>query len=130
MKIENTKVRFDKTIATLQKERSKMEKTSVSLKEEKHQLGRAKSYLNKFADNKNEFNISKADLGSMSVEELKKGITEYRNQVRQAIKEEGFKIEYTGKDDFTGRDLSGTLDITTTGSSQISDISNRLNVER
>jgi len=40
------------------------------------------------------------------------------------------KIEYTGKDDFTGRDLSGTLNITTTGSSQISDISNRLNVER
>lgn len=33
-KIENTKVRFDKTIATLQKERSKLEKTSVSLKEE------------------------------------------------------------------------------------------------
>jgi DNA mismatch repair protein MutS2 len=33
-KIESTKVRFDKTIATLQKERSKMEKTSVSLKEE------------------------------------------------------------------------------------------------
>lgn len=33
-KIEGTKVRFDKTIATLQKERSKMEKTSVSLKEE------------------------------------------------------------------------------------------------
>ena len=33
-KIENTKVRFDKTIATLQKVRSKMEKTSVSLKEE------------------------------------------------------------------------------------------------
>ena len=69
---------------------------SVSLKEEKHQLGRAKSYLNKFANNKNEFNISKADLGSMSVEELKKGITGYRNQVRQAIKKEGFKIEYTG----------------------------------
>ena len=33
-KIENTKVRFDKTIATLQKERSKMEKTSITLKEE------------------------------------------------------------------------------------------------
>jgi DNA mismatch repair protein MutS2 len=33
-KIENTKVRFDKTIATLQKERSIMEKTSVSLKVE------------------------------------------------------------------------------------------------
>lgn len=33
-KIENTKVRFDKTIATLQKERSKMEKTALTLKEE------------------------------------------------------------------------------------------------
>lgn len=33
-KIENTKVRFDKTIANLQKERSIMEKTSVTLKEE------------------------------------------------------------------------------------------------
>lgn len=33
-KIESTKVRFDKTIATLQKERSKMEKTSLTLKEE------------------------------------------------------------------------------------------------
>ncbi len=33
-KIEGGKVRFDKTIATLQKERSKMEKTSNSLKEE------------------------------------------------------------------------------------------------
>ncbi|MFZ4106604.1 endonuclease MutS2 [Flavobacterium sp.] len=33
-KIESGKVRFDKTIATLQKERSKMEKTSNNLKEE------------------------------------------------------------------------------------------------
>ena len=33
-KIESGKVRFDKTIATLQKERSKMEKTSQTLKEE------------------------------------------------------------------------------------------------
>lgn len=33
-KIEGGKVRFDKTIATLQKERSKMEKTSINLKEE------------------------------------------------------------------------------------------------
>jgi DNA mismatch repair protein MutS2 len=33
-KIEGSKVRFDKTIATLQKERSKMEKTSQNLKEE------------------------------------------------------------------------------------------------
>lgn len=33
-KIEVGKVRFDKTIATLQKERSKMEKTSLTLKEE------------------------------------------------------------------------------------------------
>jgi len=33
-KIEGGKIRFDKTIATLQKERSKMEKTSQTLKEE------------------------------------------------------------------------------------------------
>lgn len=33
-KIESSKVRFDKTIATLQKERSRLEKTSQSLKEE------------------------------------------------------------------------------------------------
>ena len=33
-KIEGGKVRFDKTIATLQKERSKLEKTSLNLKEE------------------------------------------------------------------------------------------------
>ena len=33
-KIEGGKVRFDKTIATLQKERSKLEKTSLTLKEE------------------------------------------------------------------------------------------------
>lgn len=33
-KIEGGKVRFDKTIATLQKERSKLEKTSINLKEE------------------------------------------------------------------------------------------------
>lgn len=33
-KIEGSKVRFDKTIATLQKERSKLEKTSQTLKEE------------------------------------------------------------------------------------------------
>lgn len=33
-KIEGSKVRFDKTIATLQKERSKLEKTSQNLKEE------------------------------------------------------------------------------------------------
>lgn len=40
------------------------------------------------------------------------------------------KIDYTGKDDFTGRDLSGSLDILGSGSNQVSDISNRLNVER
>jgi DNA mismatch repair protein MutS2 len=33
-KIEHSKVRFDKTIATLQKERAKLEKTSTNLKEE------------------------------------------------------------------------------------------------
>lgn len=35
-KVEGDKVRFDKTIATLQKERSKMEKTSINLKEEEN----------------------------------------------------------------------------------------------
>lgn len=35
-KIEGGKVRFDKTIASLQKERSKMEKTSLTLKEEEN----------------------------------------------------------------------------------------------
>jgi DNA mismatch repair protein MutS2 len=35
-KIEGGKVRFDKTIATLQKERSKMEKTATNLKEEEN----------------------------------------------------------------------------------------------
>jgi DNA mismatch repair protein MutS2 len=35
-KIEGGKVRFDKTIATLQKERSKLEKTSLNLKEEEY----------------------------------------------------------------------------------------------
>ena len=69
---------------------------SISLKEEKHQLGRAKSYLNKFANNKGDFNINKEELLALSIEELKKGITNYRNQVRQNIKEEGFKIEYKG----------------------------------
>ncbi|MBC7524875.1 MAG: DNA mismatch repair protein MutS [Flavobacterium sp.] len=37
-KIEGGKVRFDKTIATLQKERSKMEKTSQTLKEEEGKI--------------------------------------------------------------------------------------------
>ncbi len=37
-KIEGGKVRFDKTIATLQKERSKMEKTSQNLKEEEGKI--------------------------------------------------------------------------------------------
>lgn len=40
------------------------------------------------------------------------------------------KIDYTAKDDFTGIDLSGSLDVTSSGSNQVSDISNRLNVER
>ena len=79
---------------------------SVSLKEEKHQLGRAKSYLNKYANNKQEFNIAAKDLAALSTEDLKDGIKTYRNQVRQAIKEEGFKIEYTGDgwEDFPTKD--------------------------
>ncbi len=69
---------------------------SISLKEEKHQLGRAKSYLNKYANNKQEFNIAAKDLAALSTKELEDGIRNYRNQVRQAIKEEGFQVEYTG----------------------------------
>ena len=69
---------------------------SISLKEEKHQLGRAKSYLNKFANNKGDFNISKKDLLALSDEELKDGIRNYRNQVRAAIIDLGLKVEETG----------------------------------
>jgi len=69
---------------------------SVSLKEEKHQLGRAKSYLNKYANNKQEFNIAAKDLAALSTKELEDGIRNYRNQVRQSIKEQGFKVEYIG----------------------------------
>ena len=69
---------------------------SVSLKEEKHQLGRAKSYLNKYASNKGDFNIDKNDLLALTIEELQTGIANYRSQVRQAIIEEGLNIEYVG----------------------------------
>jgi len=69
---------------------------SVSLKEEKHQLGRAKSYLNKFVDNKGDFNIEKGDLLALTTEELQTGIANYRSQVRQSINNEGLNIEYVG----------------------------------
>ena len=81
---------------------------SVSLKEEKHQLGRAKSYLNKFANNKGDFNINKQDLLDLSDEELKEGIRNYRNQVKLAIKEEGFNWVPTG-DGWGGFPDSSTL---------------------
>lgn len=38
------------------------------------------------------------------------------------------RIEYTGKDDFTGKDLSGTIEVAG-GSNQVSDISGQLRVE-
>ena len=38
------------------------------------------------------------------------------------------RIEYTGKDDFTGRDLSGTIEVAG-GSNQVSDIGGQLRVE-
>ena len=69
---------------------------SVSLKEEKHQLGRAKSYLNKFVDNKGDFNIDKKDLLALTTEELQTGIATFRSQVRQSIENEGLNIEYVG----------------------------------
>ena len=69
---------------------------SVSLKEEKHQLGRAKSYLNKFVDNKGDFNIAKKDLLALTTEELQTGIATFRSQVRQSIENEGLNIEYVG----------------------------------
>jgi len=69
---------------------------SISLKEEKHQLGRAKSYLNKFADNKGDFNIDKEDLLALTIEELQTGIANYRSQVKTSIENEGLNIEYVG----------------------------------
>lgn len=46
-KIEGGKVRFDKTIATLQKERSKLEKTSLNLKEEEQRAREESQKLEK-----------------------------------------------------------------------------------
>ena len=69
---------------------------SISLKEEKHQLGRAKSYLNKFADNKGDFNINKDDLLALSDEKLKEGINNYRIQIKASIEAKGLNVEYVG----------------------------------
>jgi DNA mismatch repair protein MutS2 len=49
-KIEVGKVRFDKTIATLQKERSKMEKTSQTLKEEESKAREESQKMEKIND--------------------------------------------------------------------------------
>ena len=56
---------------------------SVSLKEEKHQLGRAKSYLNKFVDNKGDFNIDKKDLLALTTEELQNQLDIRQRQVKR-----------------------------------------------
>ena len=69
---------------------------SISLKEEKHQLGRAKSYLNKFANNKGDFNINKQDLLDLSNEKLKEGIKNYRIQIKASIKAKGLNAKPTG----------------------------------
>ena len=69
---------------------------SVSLKEEKYQPGRAKSYLKKFGD-KSKFNLSPSDLDAMSDEALKKGLSQNRAQVIDFIDEkEGLKYEKKG----------------------------------
>ena len=69
---------------------------SISLKEEKYQPGRAKSYLKKFG-NPDKFNMSMKDLNAMSEEQLKKGLEKNRNEVIQYIeKAEGLKFERKG----------------------------------
>ena len=69
---------------------------SISLKEEKYQPGRAKSYLKKFGD-PDKFNMSMKDLNAMSEEQLKKGLEKNRNEVIQYIeKAEGLKFEKKG----------------------------------
>jgi len=68
---------------------------SISLKEEKYQSGRAKSYLDKFGG-KEIFNTSKTVLKAMTDDELKAGIKDYRNQVRKILLKDGFKIDYQG----------------------------------
>ena len=69
---------------------------SISLKEEKYQPGRAKSYLKKFG-NPDKFNMSMKDLNAMSEEQLKKGLEKNRNEVIQYIeKAEGLKFEKKG----------------------------------
>jgi hypothetical protein len=69
---------------------------SVSLKEEKYQPGRAKSYLKKFGD-KSQFNLPKATLKAMSDEELKSGIEKNRDEVIKHIeKTEGLKFDKKG----------------------------------
>ena len=46
---------------------------SISLKEEKYQPGRAKSYLKKFGD-KSKFNLPKKTIDAMSDKDLQNGI--------------------------------------------------------
>jgi len=69
---------------------------SISLKEEKHQLGRAKSYLAKFGG-KEIFNIPKKDLMAMTEKELKNGIENFRKLIRDEIElKEDLKFEEKG----------------------------------
>ena len=69
---------------------------SVSLKEEKYQPGRAKSYLKKFGDPE-VFNISAEDLNAMSEEQLKKGIDKNRTNVISYIRNiESLKFDKRG----------------------------------
>jgi len=69
---------------------------AVSLKEEKYQPGRAKSYLKKFGD-PDKFNMSMEDLDAMSEGMLKKGIDDNRKEIIDYIdKKEGLKFDKKG----------------------------------
>jgi hypothetical protein len=70
---------------------------AISLKEEKYQPGRAKSYLKKFGD-KSKFNLPKETLDAMSDEELKKGIEKNKIEIIKFI-EEDEKIKFERKGD-------------------------------
>ncbi|MBC8395837.1 MAG: hypothetical protein H8E16_01905 [Flavobacteriales bacterium] len=67
---------------------------SISLKEEKYQPGRAKSYLDKFGG-KTTFNMGKEEM-EFTKEQLIEGMRTYRNQVRASIVRMGYKIQEVG----------------------------------
>jgi len=67
---------------------------SISLKEEKYQPGRAKSYLDKFGG-KEIFNMGGEEL-KYTNKQLKDGIKNYRKKIKDIIKKKGHKYDTTG----------------------------------